>query len=309
MKKLNFKKFVIVAVFGVTILGCSDNEVEFPSMSVTEPIAGEVEANYSTKDNLSDVNKNSPLFFRLGMIPETEVLDLDAQTDYLSSRSPIPTPSCEISPGSARGTAVNCTVQVPELSLNYSHLKFIVGSNAPAQCPFLMFDPYLFRRSVAELDPEDIAKPGYMDPSNSESVNCAFGPDLVVHESCYGGAGPQILKLYNYDVTKTRGMYFRPSTDKNLRYYYLPSSNKIRANGSFPTNIYSANYSMPTSGPVAYSDVRSNIVFNTLENMEVYKFTCQNAYRETIYTLNLTIQSVPRETPADGLHFWNWEDP
>ncbi len=286
MEKKKLIPLILVFAFG-NLLGCSENETSFPSMDSTGTT--ETEDTEVTED-MTSVAGNSVLYFRLGTIRETTevaagkntISSLLAPTTVLDNSSvPVTQTQCQVltdAAGNAVPAVINCTFDVPELTLFYSHLKFIVGTKVPGQCRFLGFEPYHYRRS---------ASADYIDPSSGTKTGCSSSPAPA---ACYGGAAPSIMSLLGISFPAKRGVYFF-SDKKQVGFYYLKSEGMTGWYNGQAANLLASNHGIRSTPPsTPFNDARDEMVYTEYYKPH-YEFICRDASFEEKYRINVFIRA------------------
>lgn len=195
--------------------------------------------------------------------------------------------TCSINFGAVAGSTQNCTFDIPEGQLYYSQLTFSAGTSDSTQCAFVTFDPYYYRggTSAAYIPQWDL-----LALAAGTTVACNATPSA----SCYNGPAVHIVG----DFPNRRGMITATSSGMDVEYDVVPSAWELN---QLDNRFTASNVLVPGANVGAAGAPDQEYVANSLQN---YRFECLNEYYETIYGINVTINSVPG--PIN--HFPDWND-
>lgn len=275
------KKLVVLFItFGTLlsfILGCAGNgeSNSFELPSTTPPVT----------TNPPDPLAGSPLYLNFSLRWEAGSATEEA-SPYTSFDK-----NCAIAPLAPNGTIRNCTINVPEAQLFYSDIKFGIGTKVPGNCPIIRFFPYYYRRSVDQ---------NFTDPKSGNTFDCrraADGGPATDQKECYGGAAPTMITGFPtyaglYYLTGVTNEFGPKIEASNALLYYGPSLVNYLVTNDLAVPARSTQVA---SGPNARAGDESGVV-----DWTDYKVTCENAWGERIYTLNLTLGDENEDNNATG---------
>jgi len=202
--------------------------------------------------------------------------------------------TCYVPNGTASGSTITCTITVPEGTLHYSDVDFVVGSNSSTTCSQVSFYPYYFQRSnLAAYTPSGASAP----------IVCNLTRSLN-DPNCYSGAAKSLVP----DFPTYTGIYFVPGSSLEAT-YTLESSNSLGATLTDDLAVISTN----TNVANCYSGIGTipaNLDF-VAASIADYRIYCTDAYDKPKYTIVLTLVDTDDSTTSvyDGLldDFWDWE--
>lgn len=291
----------------LSTISCSGNDPAFPS--VTENPSTDPGTNPGTDPGTDPgtvadptITPDTALYFRLGLKWETA-----GEGDAFEKRETTDSSVCNVPVGATGGSKnITCTFSVPEARLYYSHVQFKVGTGAAASCPILMFRPYYYKRSNADViaadpgaTPPVVGSPGYTPPAKDATpLSCSTGKEIP----CWGGAAPHLVPGFPDNKALYLMTAISPSSDFNLK-----SENSTRYYGtSVLTNYLVTNNLDPVDrvGDVAPGVGRVN---ERVDSTYVdYKVTCYDKWYEQLYSITVVIADENIEGGMANDHFMDW---
>lgn len=201
--------------------------------------------------------------------------------------------SCFIPAGTTAGgagSAVNCTVKVPELTLHYSDIKFTIGTNSATVCSAVGFIPYYFKRSSSAV----------FQPTGATAPSDCSGATTPVPTVCYSGAAKSMVTSF---PTYT-GLYFLPGIT-TAQTYTLKSSSTLGTSLSDDVPVKNTNTNV--SNGLAAVD-RATLINNATiqyvaSSMVDYSIGCYDQYGNSIYSLKLLL--IDTDGASDYFYDWN----
>ncbi len=271
MKTLNalFVGFILVCL----LAACHPEKKSASSLSSTDPTAEE--------QVVPGVESESPLYIALQRKWESQPTE-DAYTTHAV---------CAFPSGSISGASKSCTLTVPEGTLYYSKINFLVGTNLHKSCPILTFRPYYYKKSSdANFTPD----------GHDTDFDCQTDNSTTPKE-CYGGAAPAMLDKF----PQYTGRYFLPyknmatsfplGTENSLQTYYGANVNFLVTNDRTNRALGKA------AGPGAH-------IANSFRD---YTVTCENYWGDVLFDILLTIKDENTESEVDGVtldSFTDWDN-
>ena len=216
--------------------------------------------------------------------------------------------ACFLSPAASVGDTLECNLQIDELTLYYSDLKFVVATKDKQTCELISFIPYFYLKSNSAVFPPDA--PGGEDPP--EPIDCS----ALSKKECWGGAAPVLLE--DFPVNTSR--YFLPA-DGLSRTYELPSINTLRQQGadrSLNTNVPYTNNLPASSRSTPVDSLRARYAGSipdgyggSITHYHDYQILCEDEWANTLYGITLTIgdddsDGIAHDSLPGKDRFWDW---
>lgn len=252
---------LVVAVSSIALSACKEADELVDATNVTTPSSTPTPA-----------SQDYPLFLKV---------ETTWETDEDNSLGPTTHANCTVPDGSAAGTTVACTANIPEGQLYYSNIKFTMGTNSPVTCSRLVFQPYYYKASVSAT-----FRPFW---SPDADIDCS-GATAEAGATCYNGVATEIVP----EFPKFRAVYFMT---------------EVQAESSFTAksgNKQSAGSNRWTSNNLLLADRGANIAIpfdgyraNTFVD---YSVICRDKWEEPIWEIDLTINDV--DSTVDHIETW-----
>jgi hypothetical protein len=273
---MRFSRVLLIAAISSGLLSCSKVE---KSSTLLE----------STEESSTTTVGDSPFY----VIVQSKYQTAADSTLYTEG-------SCQLKTTDAIGTHLDCGIEIPELRLHYSDIKFKVGLlNAPS-CKIVQFWPYVYVKSTDAA----ASLPGHV-----AATDCSDGTKA----ECYGGSAKSIITNANAAFPDTAYLFFATNVATEMTYTATALSEREASEGKDnPSLFYNVDIAnnlvdrnTAITPPVA---AHPYLIYKGGGQYQDYYFACLDQYHEDVYTITLTISDKDTSTAegtSDQRYDWN----
>ena len=186
-------KILVFIILSLFIISCSSNgEVKIPS-EYLDPDPSDLDPTPDPGDPNIEPDPNPDPNLNNNIIPPEvflSPLSVLIFTKYEGKETgEVLAKACFLSPVASVGDTLECNLQIEELTLYYSDLKFMVATKDKHTCELISFIPYFYLKSNSDVFIPDA--PGGEDPP--EPIDCS----ALSKKECWGGASTVLLENFS----------------------------------------------------------------------------------------------------------------